>query len=60
MDASFKVKTLEELKDALLVNEVISKINCDIKQTPSLKISHDPSTNNYYLEFGKPISQSNK
>ena len=60
MDASFKVKTLEELKNALLVNEVISKIKCDFNQTPILTITHDPSTNNYYLEFVKPISQINK
>ena len=59
MDASFKVKTLEELKNALLVNEVISQINCDINQIPFLNITHDPSTNNYYLEFVKPISQNN-
>lgn len=58
MDEIFKVKTLEELKDALLVHEALSKIKCDFNQTPTLNITHDPSTNNYYLEFGKPISQN--
>ena len=59
MDASFKVKTLEELKNALLVHEALSKINCNFNQTPTLNITHDPRTNNYYLEFVKPISQIN-
>lgn len=56
--ANYEVKTLEELKDALIVHEAISRINCDINQTPSLNITRDPSNNNYYLEFVKPISQN--
>lgn len=52
------IKTLEELEDALLVQEFISRINCTTTKTPIINITHDPSNNNYYLEFVKPISQN--
>lgn len=50
---NYESKTLEELKNAVIVSEVLSRINDDINNVPRLNITRDLSNNNFYLEFVK-------